>query len=78
MGSDYLRNVMCTALLWPAAIRPQICMLYENAKALHCKYERVLLFHRCDRLPGKWQCINYNEDKRSAIAARMQIKVVVE
>ena len=37
-------------------------------------YGSVLLFHRCDRLHAS----DYNKDKRSVVAARMQNKVVVE
>jgi len=53
-------------------------MVYETAKALYCNYGSPLLFHRCDRL-ACGDASDYNEGRRSAVAARMQNnKVVVE
>jgi len=51
-------------------------MVYETAKALQCNYGSVLLFHIAIGLPG--DASDDNEGKRSAVAARMQNKVVVE
>ena len=50
-------------------------MVYETAKAFYCNYGSVLLFWRCDRLS---LAMHQTEDKTSAVAARMQNKVVVE
>ena len=51
-------------------------MVYETAKALSCNYGSVYCFTVAIGLPG--DASDYNEDKRSSVAARMQNKVVVE
>ena len=50
-------------------------MVYETAKGFKGNYGSVLLFHRCDRLA--WPP-DYNKDKKSAVATRIQSKLIVE
>jgi len=51
-------------------------MVYETAKALQCNLRSACCFDVAIGLPG--DVSNYNEDKRWAVAARMQNKAVVE
>jgi len=75
----YLCIVMRTALLRPVTILPQICAVWctKLRKHFNAIMEEVFYcFIIAIGLPG--DASDYNEEKRSAVAARMQNKVVVE
>jgi len=69
---------MRTASLRPLTILPQICVVQctKLRKHFHAIVEVFYYFTVAIGLPG--DASDYNEDKRSAVAARMQNKVVVE
>jgi len=69
---------MRTASLRPLTILPQICTLWcaKLRKHFNAIMEMFYCFTVAIGLPG--DASDYNEEKRSAVAARMQNKVVVE
>jgi len=69
---------MCTASLRPLTALPQICTAWCTKLRKHCNaiMEELYCFTVAIGLPG--DASDYNEDKRSAAAARMEKKVVVE
>ena len=69
---------MGTASLRPLTIQPQICTAWCTKLRTHfnANMEVVYCFNVAIGLPG--DASDYDEDKRPAVAARMQNKVVVE
>ena len=74
----YLYSVMRTASLRPLTILPQICTVWctKLRKHLNAIAKVFYCFTVVIGLPG--DVSDYNDDKRSAVAARMQNKVVVK
>jgi len=68
---------MRTASLWPDTTLPQICTVWctKLRKHFNAIMEVLYCFIVAIDLPDGGS--DYNEDKRSAVAARMQNKVVV-
>jgi len=69
---------MRTASLRPVTFLPQICTVrcLKLRKHFNAMNEVLYCFTVAIGLPGN--ASDYDEDKRSAVAARMQNKVVVE
>jgi len=69
---------MRTASLWPLTILLQICTVWGTKLRKHFNaiMEVFYCFTVAIGLPG--DASNHDEDKRSAVAARLQNKVVVE
>ena len=67
---------MRTAALRPLTILPQTCMVYELRQHFKAIMEVLYCFAVAIGLPS--DASDCNEDKRSAVVARTQNKVVVE
>jgi len=69
---------MCTVTLLPFTMLPQICTVWCTKLQRHVNaiVEVFYCLTIVISLPG--DASDYNEDKRSAVAACMQSKVVVE